>query len=150
MSNSRFAREARPQLPGELVDDGSFQCCVRIGRSCLLCGKKSSHFPYTWFVSAIPILSSRYPLYTASLHILFSSGHSLTFEQVGPDWYCMCVTYTLIIVPTVLFIRNVAIYYGAPVIVIAVILCAVTLGYDCNRFNTMLNCLSPCSLSLRI
>ncbi len=47
---------------------------------------------------------------------------------MGPDWYCMCVTYTLIIVPTVLFIRNVAVYYGAPVIVIAAILCAVTLG----------------------
>ena len=72
MSNSRFAREARPQLPGELVDDGSFQCCVRIGRSCLLCGKKSSHFPYTWFVSMKSILSSQLTVHTTSSHLSIS------------------------------------------------------------------------------
>ena len=87
MSNSRFAREARPQLPGELVDDGSFQCCVRIGRSCLLCGKKSSYFPYTWFVSAIPILSSHYFLRTKSSLKSFSLGLFLLLnrsDQTGP------------------------------------------------------------------
>ena len=35
---------------------------------------------------------------------------------VGPEWPCMLVTYTLIIIPSVLFIRNVCITWG-PVLV---------------------------------
>jgi hypothetical protein len=41
---------------------------------------------------------------------------------VGPDWTCMIMTYILIIVPTVLFINNVAIHWGAAVISVSFIL----------------------------
>ena len=46
-------RRLNPPLhrPGELIDDDECHCCMRIGRSHLICGKKNSHFPYTCFVS---------------------------------------------------------------------------------------------------
>jgi hypothetical protein len=47
---------------------------------------------------------------------------------VGPDWYCMMITYSLIIVPSILFINNVAVFWGASVIVITVFLMSLTLG----------------------
>jgi len=46
---------------------------------------------------------------------------------VGPDWPCMMITYLLIIIPTVLFIHNVAVLWGPAVIVITVLLLLTTL-----------------------
>lgn len=62
----------------------------------------------------------------------FPLSFCMTFDssylQVGPDWYCMLVTYALIIVPTVLFIHNVAVLFGAYIIVPTVFLLFTTLG----------------------
>mmetsp|Transcript_2362 Transcript_2362/g.3717 ORF Transcript_2362/g.3717 Transcript_2362/m.3717 type:complete len:392 (+) Transcript_2362:21-1196(+) len=46
---------------------------------------------------------------------------------VGPDWPCMCVTYALIIGPSILFINNIAILWGVPVIAVTVFLVCTTL-----------------------
>lgn len=40
---------------------------------------------------------------------------------VGPEWWCMCVTYAFLVVPTVFFIKFIAIYWN-PVIVAAAFL----------------------------
>jgi hypothetical protein len=108
-------------VPPELIDDDEFHCCTRIGRSHLLCGRKNSRFPYTMFVSLVPTFEMQRPRLLTYLHF-----HS----QVGPDWYCVIVTYSLIIVPSVLFINNIAYQWGPSVIVITVFLMTLTLGYD--------------------
>lgn len=41
---------------------------------------------------------------------------------VGPDWPCMLVTYTLMIVPSVLFMHNIGPYYSPVVTAICTLL----------------------------
>ena len=81
--------------PGEeFLDDGRSGCCMKVGKSTLLCGPKSSFFPCQLFV--------------------------------GPEWYCMFVTYALIVVLTVFFLVNVATDLGPPVLIIGTVSCAIT------------------------
>jgi hypothetical protein len=49
-SKMSYGRNSRPRPPEELIDDGSFHCCSKIGRSYLICGKKSTKFPFQCFV----------------------------------------------------------------------------------------------------
>jgi hypothetical protein len=62
------------------------------------------------------------------MSVIFQLTVAYVRVQVGPDWYCMLVTYSLIIVPSILFINNVAVFWGASVIVITVFLMSLTLG----------------------
>ena len=48
--------------------------------------------------------------------------------QVGPDWSCMLVTYTLITVPTILFTVNVASKWGPGCIFAVLFLWCTTVG----------------------
>ena len=101
----------------ELTDDDKFVTYPhRIGRSVLICGKKSTSFPFQCFVS----LSDIY------LFILFVNQY-LRSLKVGPDYPCMLVTYILIIGPTSLFIHNIAIYWGAGVVFVTLFLMLLTL-----------------------
>jgi hypothetical protein len=45
-------------------------------------------------------------------------------KQVGPDWMCMCVTYSLILVPTVLFI----IYIAEAISIVLTIIASISLA----------------------
>jgi hypothetical protein len=69
---------------------------------------------------------SRVPTFEMQTQCLLTCLHFRS--QVGPDWYCVIVTYSLIIVPSVLFINNVAYQWGPSVIVITVFLMTLTLG----------------------
>eukprot|EP01039_Chlorochromonas_danica_P010854 gene10855-12064_t len=57
---------------------------------------------------------------------------------VGPDWPCMLVTYALVIVPTVLFINNIAVGWGGGVIFVTVLL-----GFSVLVFFTLTACSDP-------
>jgi hypothetical protein len=48
---------------------------------------------------------------------------------VGPDWFCMTVTYVLIIGLSVLFIHNIALLWGSPIVAVTVLLAAVALTF---------------------
>lgn len=88
-----------PSKEVELLEDGRvFYFPHRVGRTMLLCGRRSSFFPFQLFV--------------------------------GPDWPCMLVTYALIIVPTVLFINNIAVGWGGGVIFVTALLAFSVLVYD--------------------
>ena len=81
--------------PGEeFLDDGRIGVCMKVGKSTLLCGPKSSFFPCQLFI--------------------------------GPEWYCMLVTYALIVVLTVFFLVNVASFMGPPIVVIGAVSCVIT------------------------
>lgn len=76
--------------PGEeFIDDDRSFCCKRLGKNILLCGRKSSFFPFQLFV--------------------------------GPEWYCMVVTYSLIVVLTIFFLVNAAVLLGPAVVAIGTI-----------------------------
>jgi len=47
---------------------------------------------------------------------------------VGPEWYCMISTFALIIVPTVFFMKNVAIQWGPAVVLIGTLTLIATLA----------------------
>lgn len=52
---------------------------------------------------------------------------------VGPEWPCMLVTYSLIIVPSVFFLRNVATIWGPAVIVLATVsLFVLLIAFSCT------------------
>ncbi len=58
------------------------------------------------------------------------------FFQIGPDWPCRIFTYFLIIVPTILFLVNIAQEWGAPVIVVGVFLLVVTLMWVVDSWSS--------------
>mmetsp|Transcript_29034 Transcript_29034/g.41430 ORF Transcript_29034/g.41430 Transcript_29034/m.41430 type:complete len:236 (+) Transcript_29034:44-751(+) len=47
--------------------------------------------------------------------------------MVGPDWTCMCMTYVLILVPSILFLINIAPTWGAPVIAVSIFFLILTI-----------------------
>ena len=62
--------------------------------------------------------------------ILLYGKRSTSFPRqmfVGPDWPCMMFTYALITVPTVLFIKGIAIRWNIGVVAVSVFLLALTL-----------------------
>lgn len=83
---------------GDRIDDDSFVYYPHyVGNNILICGRRSSKFPFQL--------------------------------MVGPDWVCMLVTYTLILVPTFFFLADVGTEIGTWVVVIGCFTCMTVLCF---------------------
>jgi len=45
---------------------------------------------------------------------------------IGPDWCCMIATYCLLLGPSILFLNNIAVKWGAGVVIVGVLLTIIT------------------------